>query len=164
MKRWIACLAVVVLAACQPGAETDPPFAVPAKPVEAAPEPTPDAQPAVYPEATGPVANFFRADVPESFQGRWAGAAAACSSADVLAIGAKTFASPGLSAVLGDVEVNESAGVIIDLIANGTFTVAGQASDGRAILRLSVDGSRLQVFVMGLPADAKLPVEMQRCR
>lgn len=68
-----------------------------------------------------------------------------------------------MSARLGDIEVNESGGGIINIIANGAFMVAGRASDGRAIMALSTDGSRLRFFAMGLPTDMSLPPELVRC-
>ncbi len=110
------------------------------------------------------MANYFRAELPVSFHGRWAADAAACTGVAALVIDGKSIASSELSAELGDIEVNESAGAIIDVIANGRFVSGGQASDGRASMKLSLDGSRLRVFVMGMPVDANLPAELGRCR
>lgn len=162
MKVWIASLALIGLASCQPGESSDEPQ--PAAPPPAAATAEPVVQPAAYPEAAGPVANYFRAEMPLSFQGRWAEQDAACAGEAVLVIGAKAFAAPGLSAELGDIEINESGGQIIDVIANGMFRSDGQASDGRASIRLSLDGSRLRFFVMGLARDPALPPELVRCR
>lgn len=164
MRAWLTSLALVGLAACQPATRSDQPEATTTSPLVAAPEPQPQLQPAAYPEATGPVANYFRAELPVTFHGRWAADAAACAGAEALMIEGKSFTSPGLSAELGDIEVNEAAGAIIDVIANGKFVSAGQVSDGRASMKLSLDGSRLRVFVMGMPVDANLPAELGRCR
>lgn len=162
MRLGVACLVLIGLAACQPGGSGDEPqpAASPAvvSPVE------PEMQPAAYPEATGPVANYFRAELPASFQGRWAEQVSACAGEDVFVIGAKAFESTGLSAEIGDIEVNESRGAIINLIANGTFKSDGQVSEGRASMKLSLDGSRLNLFVMGMPRDPALPPELVRCR
>ncbi len=162
MKGWVVSLALIGLAACQPEGSGDRPETAAPPPAVSAAEPV--GQPADYPEATGPVANYFRADLPGSFQGRWAEQDAACAGEGVLVIGGKTFASPGLSAEIGDIEVNEAGGQIIDVIANGMFQSDGQASKGRASMKLSLDGSRLGVFVMGMPADPALPPELVRCR
>lgn len=162
MKVRIASLALIGLAACQPGESSDQPE--PAAPPPAAATAEPVVQPAAYPEAAGPIANYFRAEMPMSFQGRWAEQDAACAGQNVLLIGATTIASPRLSAELGDVEINEAGGQIIDLVANGMFQSDGQASDGRASMKLSLDRSRLRFFVMGLARDPALPPELVRCR
>jgi len=159
---WVAAVAGVGLAACQPGAGSDQPQVATTPAVVAPPEPVP--QPAAYPEAGGHVANYFRAELPVSFQGRWAADAAACAGVEVLVIDGKSFASPRLSAELGDIEVNESGGMIINVIANSRFVSAGQVADGRASMTLSLDGSRLRVFVMGMSVDPDLPAELGRCR
>lgn len=162
LRARLASLALIGLAACQPGESSDLPEPAASPPVVSAAEPV--APPTAYPEANGPVANYFRAELPVTFQGRWADQDAACAGEDALVIGAKTFASPGLTAELGDIEVNEADGQIIDVIANGMFRSDGQASDGRASMTLSLDGLRLRVFVMGLAKDPVLPPELVRCR
>ncbi len=158
MKLWVVGLALIGVAACQPGVSSDQPEPELAPPAEQG------VRPAAYPEARGPVANYFRAEMPATFQGRWASQDAACAGEDAFVIGANTIASPALSAEIDDIEVNEAGGEIIDVIANGVFSFDGQSSRGRASMKLSVDGARLLVVVLGQASGPALPPELVRCR
>lgn len=162
MRALLAGAALMGLVACQPAANEVQREAPAAEPVAAAPVAPVEA--VVFPQPTGPVANYFQAGMPVSFQGRWAADAAACASGQgVVTIGESAIVSDAMSAALGDVEMNTSDSVIIDIVAQGKFTVGGQTSDARASMRRSVDGSRLLVAVMGVQDDAGLPGDLRRC-
>ncbi len=156
MKAGLVGLAVLGLAACQPAGVDQ--LEAPQAAAVGAPTET-----VVFPQPSGPVADYFIAELSVSAQGRWAADVAACAAENIIVLGPKTFSYGGVSGELGDIAVNASAGVILDMSGSGRFTAGGQSSDGRISMTLSVDGSRLRVFVTGMPARPDLRMEAQRC-
>ncbi len=159
-----ACLGL--LAACgEPQAVVSDPAAVNDQavgPVVEAqvPHATPPAS-VTYPQATGPVANYFTADMPVTYRGlwHWSKGPRACAVGSMISVEARTIVLSDIAYHLGDIEVNQSRGQIIDVVAT---TLSGT----RVLMKLSTDGGWLHMTTMGPPLDldlSDLPKEFGRC-